>query len=93
MRVRFSSPAPPFRRSHEGVRGPYPTSPQAPIHEAEVAAAAVLTQPGHENQIYAITGPEALTRVEQLEAIGAALGRELNFTEQTPDEFTAEMAQ
>jgi len=52
-----------------------------------------LTQPGHENQIYAITGPEALTRVEQLEAIGAALGRELTFTEQTPDEFTAEMAQ
>lgn len=78
-----------------GVRGPYPTSGQAPIHEADVAAAAatVLTQPGHENTIYALTGPEALTRVEQLDAIGAALGRDLRFTDQTPDAFAAEMAQ
>lgn len=77
-----------------GVRGPYPGSAQAPIHEADVAAAAaeVLTQSGHENQTYALTGPEALTRVEQLEAIGAALGRELTFTNQTPEEFAAEMA-
>src|SRR5690606_13291327 len=31
-----------------GVRGPYPTSAQAPIHEADAAAAAaaVLAQPG-----------------------------------------------
>lgn len=52
-----------------GVRGPHPTSRQAPIHEADVAAAAaaVLTQPGHEGQIYPMTGPEALTRVEQLQ--------------------------
>ncbi|WP_375425453.1 SDR family oxidoreductase [uncultured Friedmanniella sp.] len=78
-----------------GVRGPYPTSAQAPIHEADVAAAAaaVLTKPGHENQIYALTGPEALTRVEQLDAIGTALGRELTFADQTPDEFAVEMAQ
>ena len=62
-----------------GVRGPYPTSSQAPIHEADVAAAAAaaLTRSGQENQVYAITGPEALTRVEQLEAIGAARGRQL----------------
>lgn len=40
-----------------------------------------------------MTGPQALTRVEQLEAIGAALGRELTFVEQTPDEFAADMAQ
>ena len=78
-----------------GVRGPYPTSAQAPIHEADVAAAAaaVLTEPGHEGRVYAMTGPESLTRVEQLQVIGAALGRDLTFTEQSPEEFAAEMAQ
>ncbi len=77
-----------------GVRGPYPTSAQAPIHEADVAAAAVavLTQPGHDGQLYAMTGPQALTRIDQLKAIGDAIGRELTFAEQTPDEFAAEMA-
>lgn len=78
-----------------GVHGPYPKSAQAPIHEADVAAAAAaaLTQPGHEGRIYPMTGPEALSRVEQVEAIGAAIGQDLRFTEQSPDEFAAEMAQ
>ncbi|KRC64289.1 nucleoside-diphosphate sugar epimerase [Aeromicrobium sp. Root236] len=78
-----------------GVTGPYPTSAQAPIHEADVAAAAavVLTTAGHDGKIYAMTGPQALTRVDQLAAIGTAIGRELTFTENTPEEFRAEMAQ
>jgi uncharacterized protein YbjT (DUF2867 family) len=76
-----------------GVRGPYPTSAQAPIHEADVAAAAatVLTQPGHHGRIYPITGPQTLTRVAQLEAIGTAIGRDLTFTEITPEQFRVEM--
>lgn len=76
-----------------GVRGPYPTSAQAPIHEADIAAVAAvaLTEPGHAGQHYAMTGPQVLTRVEQLAAIGAAIGRELHFTETTPDEFRTEM--
>lgn len=78
-----------------GVSGPFPSSSQAPIHEADVAdaAAAVLSGDGHDSQIYAMTGPEALSRIAQMETIGAALGRELTFTEQTPDEFRAEMSQ
>lgn len=76
-----------------GVTGPYPTSAQAPIHETDVAAAAavVLTGDGHEGQIYPLTGPQALSRVDQLRAIGDAVGRELTFTENTPTEFRAEM--
>ncbi|SED66504.1 Uncharacterized conserved protein YbjT, contains NAD(P)-binding and DUF2867 domains [Amycolatopsis tolypomycina] len=76
-----------------GVRGPYPTSAQAPIHEADIAAVAAvaLTEPGHAGKHYPMTGPQALTRIEQLAAIGAAIGRELHFTEITPDEFRAEM--
>jgi uncharacterized protein YbjT (DUF2867 family) len=78
-----------------GVSGPYPHSAQAPIHEADVAAAAaaVLTQDGHDRQTYALTGPQALTRVEQLQAIGAAIERDLTFTETTPAQFRAEMSQ
>jgi uncharacterized protein YbjT (DUF2867 family) len=76
-----------------GVTGPYPTSAQAPVHEADVAAAAaaVLSQDGHAGQAYALTGPEALTRVAQLQTIGSAIGRDLTFTENTPAEFRAEM--
>ncbi|MEV6444802.1 NAD(P)H-binding protein [Amycolatopsis sp. NPDC051716] len=76
-----------------GVRGPYPTSAQAPIHEADIAAVAavVLTEPGHAGRHYPMTGPQALTRIEQLAAIGTAIGRELRFTETTPDEFRTEM--
>jgi uncharacterized protein YbjT (DUF2867 family) len=76
-----------------GVSGPYPTSAQAPIHEADIAAVAAvaLTEPGHAGQHYAMTGPQALTRIEQLNAIGTAIGRDLRFTETTPDEFRTEM--
>ena len=76
------------------VSGPYARSAQAPIHEADVAAVAAraLTEPGHENRIYAMTGPEALTRVQQLEAIGAALGRQLTFVETSPEAFRESMS-
>ncbi|AKU15453.1 NAD(P)H-binding protein [Luteipulveratus mongoliensis] len=78
-----------------GVTGPYPTAAQAPIHEADVAAVAavVLTSPGHESKTYAMTGPESITRAAQVATIGAAIGRELTFTENTPEEFRAEMNQ
>ena len=78
-----------------GVQGPYPRSAQAPIHEADVAAvaAAALLEPGHTGRTYAMTGPQALTRIEQLDAIGAAIGRSLTFEEITPDAFRAAMAQ
>lgn len=77
-----------------GVSGPYPTSAQAPIHEADVSAAAAvaLTQDGHEGQTYPMTGPQALTRIAQLQAIGDAIGRELTFTEQSSEDFRAEMS-
>lgn len=77
-----------------GVSGPYPTSAQAPIHQADVAAAAAvaLTQDGHEGQTYPMTGPQALTRIAQLQAIGGAIGRELTFTENSPEDFRAEMS-
>ena len=76
------------------VSGPYARSAQAPVHEFDVAAVAAvaLTQPGHEGHVYALTGPEALTRIQQLDAIGQAIGRKLRFAEISPEEFRTSMS-
>jgi uncharacterized protein YbjT (DUF2867 family) len=76
------------------VYGPYAKSAQAPIHEADIAAVAVaaLTQDGHAGKIYPMTGPQALTRSEQLDAIGAAIGKTLHYREIPPEAFQQQMA-
>jgi uncharacterized protein YbjT (DUF2867 family) len=43
------------------------------------AAAIVLTTPGHEGKAYELSGPEALTTAQQVEAIGRVIGRDLKF--------------
>ena len=75
------------------VYGPYANSVQAPIHEADIAAVAVvtLTQDGHQGKTYPLTGPQALTRIEQLNCIGTAIGRKLHFQEIPPEVFQKEM--
>jgi uncharacterized protein YbjT (DUF2867 family) len=77
------------------VYGPYAESAQAPIHEADIAAvaAAALTGEGHAGKIYPMTGPQALTRAKQLATIGAAIGRELTYSEISPEQFAAQMSQ
>ncbi|GAA0560531.1 NAD(P)H-binding protein [Paractinoplanes ferrugineus] len=71
------------------VRAPYLRSAQAPIHEADVAdaAAAALLQDGHRARIYPLTGPRALTRTEQV----AAVGRDISLVEISPDEFRTDV--
>jgi uncharacterized protein YbjT (DUF2867 family) len=78
-----------------GVDGPYPTSAQAPVHEADVAdvAVAALTDPRHRGAVYPLTGPQAVTQADQLAAIAAALGRPLEYRTITPEQFTATMTQ
>ncbi len=82
-------------RSGAPVRAPYLRSAQAPIHEADIAdaAAAALTEDGHRGRIHPLTGPQSLTRIEQVAAIGAAIGREIPLVEISPDEFRAEVGQ
>jgi uncharacterized protein YbjT (DUF2867 family) len=79
-------------RAAGAVFAPYAKSAQAPIHEVDIAAVATLalTQRGHEGKTYAMTGPQALTRVEQLDAIGNAIGRKLRFQEISPEAFQQE---
>lgn len=58
-----------------------PISPgrAAPVDPADIAAVAAtaLTEEGHEQQQYTLTGPEALTLPEQVAILGDAIGRTL----------------
>ncbi|MFI6026182.1 NAD(P)H-binding protein [Amycolatopsis magusensis] len=77
------------------VRTAYPLAAQALVHEADIAAVAVtaLLRDGHAGGKYTITGPAAITQVEQVRTIGEAIGRDIRFEEMTPDEKFAEMVQ
>ncbi|MBB5117901.1 nucleoside-diphosphate sugar epimerase [Streptomyces eurocidicus] len=61
------------------VRGPFPGTTAAPVHEADlaaIAAHALLDPDGtHAGQVYVVTGPAGVTFEEQTAAIGRALGR------------------
>lgn len=76
------------------VTAPYIHSAQTPIHEADVAAVAavVLTEQGHEGKVYELTGPESLTRIEQVAAISAAIDREIAIDEISPEQFREEVS-
>jgi uncharacterized protein YbjT (DUF2867 family) len=85
----------PAIRYTAGVEGPYPTSRQAPVHEADVAdvAVAALLDERHRGEVYALTGPEALSQVEQLDTIGRAIGRSLTYREVGVDAYRETMGQ
>ncbi|MGK5557260.1 NAD(P)H-binding protein [Actinomadura kijaniata] len=82
-------------RSGAPIRAPYLASAQAPIHEHDIAEAAAQTllSDNHLGEAIPLTGPQALTRSEQVAIIGEALGRRIPLVEITPEEFRAETAQ
>jgi uncharacterized protein YbjT (DUF2867 family) len=71
------------------VRTPFAEVGLPAIHPGDIAAVArvALTEDGHAGQAYSITGPAPVTPVEQVAAIGAAIGRTLRH-----EEITAELA-
>lgn len=68
------------------IRGPYARAAGSPIHPADFAAVAIaaLTEHQHAGKVYRVTGPVSLTHAEQVQALGAALGRPLRYEELTP---------
>ncbi|SEG88585.1 Uncharacterized conserved protein YbjT, contains NAD(P)-binding and DUF2867 domains [Nonomuraea solani] len=70
-------------RAGDTVAGPFGAVRMAMLHEADIAAVAVcaLTEDGHDQACYLLTGPQALTQVEQVHVIGQALGRPLRWRE------------
>jgi len=75
-------------RSGGALRMPFLHSQDASIHERDVADTAVhaLTGAGHEGKAYWLTGPQALTHLEHIEAIGAAIGRAIDVVEVAPED-------
>ncbi|MEU6633896.1 NAD(P)H-binding protein [Streptomyces parvus] len=73
-------------RAGDVVRGP-DSAATAVIDERDIAAVAVraLTEDGHGGATYVLTGPQVLSRAEQVRAIGDAVGRPLRFEAVPPD--------
>ncbi|MEU9436231.1 NAD(P)H-binding protein [Streptomyces sp. NPDC048252] len=76
------------------VRTPFAAVGLPAIHPGDIAAVArtALTQEGHAEAVYPLSGPRSITPVEQVEAIGAAIGRKLRHEEITPEQAGKEMA-
>jgi uncharacterized protein YbjT (DUF2867 family) len=74
-------------RDHDTVYAPYAGGRIATIDPYDVAAVAttVLTSPGHENQTYTLSGPEALSPAEQVAILANVLARPLKYVEVTPE--------
>jgi uncharacterized protein YbjT (DUF2867 family) len=74
------------------VRGPL-TAATAVIDPRDIAAIAAraLTDDAHVGAIHLLTGPRVISRPEQVQAIGAAIGRELRFEEVPAQDARARM--
>lgn len=55
------------------------------VRDNAAAAAAALTEPGHEGRIYDLTGPEALTHAEMAAYLSDAVGRRITFVDVSSD--------
>ncbi|WP_333736098.1 hypothetical protein [Streptomyces sp. IBSBF 2806] len=77
----------------EAVRLPYPEALTAPVSERNIAALAVtaLSERGHGRQAYTLYGPQALTLREQVEHIGAAMGKKIPIERVTPEQARADL--
>ncbi|MEU4775226.1 NmrA family NAD(P)-binding protein [Micromonospora sp. NPDC023644] len=84
--------APQIRRS-DVLRWFVPQASRALVHEADLGAVAaqLLTDDKQHRIAYHLTGPEQLTQVEQLAAIGTALGRTLRYEEMDSAQAAAEL--
>ncbi|PZT72453.1 MULTISPECIES: NAD(P)H-binding protein [unclassified Streptomyces] len=73
-------------RSGRPVGLPYPRSEGSPIHETDIAEAAlaVLTEPALRGAAYHLTGPESLSAAEQVEILAAASGTPVTVEEMSP---------
>jgi uncharacterized protein YbjT (DUF2867 family) len=69
----------PSVRAERVVRWPFPDEVGIPVHEADIAAVAVLAllEDGHAGRAYDMTGPARVSVREQVAAIAAAIGDEV----------------
>lgn len=81
-------------RSGRPVSLPYPGSHTDPIHEKDVAEAAlaVLTDPRHRGGAFHLSGPETMTFSEQVRRLGEATGQHIETAPVTREQWKQEMA-
>ncbi|MGH3939495.1 MAG: NAD(P)H-binding protein [Pseudonocardiaceae bacterium] len=77
------------------VRAAYPHAAQSLVHEVDIATVAViaLLEDGHVGARYRLTGPEAITQVEQVRVLSDAIGRPIRFEELTHQRKRDELVQ
>lgn len=81
---------------HRGVvRAPFGALRRSVVHERDIAAVAVraLVDDGHVGRSYVVTGPEALSQVDQVRLIGEEIGRSVVWQDQPLEEARAELAE
>jgi uncharacterized protein YbjT (DUF2867 family) len=83
----------PQLRNGDVVRWFYADAATAPVHEQDIAAVAVRTlcDEGHDGREHVLTGPASLTQREQVQIIGDAIGRPLQFQELARESAREEM--
>jgi uncharacterized protein YbjT (DUF2867 family) len=75
------------------VHGPFGALSRPLIHERDIAAVAVraLTGDGHGGKKHLLTGPQAMTQIEQAHTIGEAIGRPVRYEEISPEAARKQM--
>jgi uncharacterized protein YbjT (DUF2867 family) len=61
------------------------------IRDVAEVAAKVLTETGHENRAYELTGPEALSYAEAAARLGAVIGKRVSYVDVAPGDFKKSM--
>ena len=84
----------PQLRAGDVVHAPWPDVAIAAIDPADIAAVAatVLSEPGHEGEAYAISGPEPLTPADQVRTLAAVLERPLRYEPLSDQAWQAQVA-
>ena len=84
----------PFMATDGVIRGPAGNGRIAPVARDDVADSLVtmLTQDGHEDRTYNLTGPQALTMAEIAREISEATGQSVTFQDETLEEARASRA-
>jgi uncharacterized protein YbjT (DUF2867 family) len=80
-------------RTEGVVHWPYGAAARSLIHERDIAAVAAraLNGDAHRGTKHVLTGPQSLTQIEELNAIGEAIGRPLRWDEIAPETARAQM--
>lgn len=84
----------PQLKNGDEVTAPFAGVAIAMIDPNDIAAVAALTlvKPGHESQIYHVSGPEPLRPADRVRILGAVLNRDLTFRPQPDEAARAEMS-